>query len=213
MIDLDWNQIPALIGLGKPPINFNNQQRILRIRVFNFLIEKCKQQPNHKDHWKKFALSHAVLNADCHRSTNLTFKDKAERIINEDWSQFRLGKFKGRFTEIMQKQAQSQHQETEQEREKLLQQSKINRLLQMIRKGEVSRGLEQYLSDAKMAERGEETFKTLYEKHPRENTAFNEDNPEHQVPAPTDEQYRSAKLNPITTQQTMRAVQAQPEER
>jgi ribonuclease HI len=209
MMDLDWEQIPALIGIGTPPIHFNNYQRTLRTRIFNFLLEKCKQQPDDMSHWKKFALSHAVMNSDCHSQTKLTFKEKAERIMNDDWSQFSLGKFKGKFSDIQQQESQSTQQQSSEEREKQQQQAKTNRLLQMIRKGELSRGLEQYLSDATMAQRGQETFNYLFQKHPREERVFDDEDPAHKVPKPSEEQYLAAKSKPITIQQTIRAVHVQ----
>jgi ribonuclease HI len=209
MMDLEWEQIPALIGIGTPPINFSNHQRILRTRVFNFLMEKCQQQPNDISHWKKFALSHAVINSDCHSHTKLTFKEKVERILNDDWSLFTLGKFKGKFSDIQQQKSKTPQQQSSADREKLQQQLKTNKLLQMIRKGELSRGLQQYLSDATMAPRGQETFNYLLHKHPREERVFDEHDPAHQVPTPSEEHYQAAKAKPITLQQTVSAVHIQ----
>ena len=151
LMELNWDEIPALIGLGSPPVNFSKSQRVLRTRIFNFLIEKCKQQPHVKDHWKRFALSHALLNADCHKNSNLPFSKKCEYILDENWDLFTLGKFKGKFSEIQQIDRDTIDDDICNENIDI--DKKTNKLLKMIQKGELSRDLEQFLSDAKMAAR------------------------------------------------------------
>jgi len=205
LMELDWDEIPALIGLGSPPIHFNKSQRVLRTRIFNFLIEKCKQQPYVIDHWKRFALSHALLNADCYKTANLPFSTKCELILEEKWDTFTLGKFKGKFSKIQQVDRDTTDENICNENIDI--EKKTNNLLKMIQKGELSRGLEQFLSDAKMAARGEDTYTTLLEKHPRADDESSDgiDN----INTPGDELKAAARRNPIEVKETIKAVNVQ----
>jgi hypothetical protein len=171
IIDVPWSLLGSLISLGEP-IKFIHSNLIPVVRkTFNHHVyENAILSDNDLKLYKKALLLPLVLFTNSGSNVRANLFDKCERILQDNWSDFTLNTFPGRYSSNTKPQSNAKpkiakenqtHSQQFKERKQ-----RFNRVYTHIEDGEIARAFNALKSTAVPAAHTNETFEYLQSKHP-----------------------------------------------
>ena len=161
LIDIPWKQL-ALNALGKPVDIVPPRSIRLLFLAFNHVFKKIIENPRDELGYKMFAILPSILFIDPGKNFNANLVAKVQLILADDYSQFAIGTFPGRYKD------EAVHFTTETEGSEGDKESDIRQKLfstwKFIQKGEVGRAWRAWNSEKASTAATEEGLKTLSEK-------------------------------------------------
>jgi len=101
LIDIPLEELGGLIGLGRPIRHIDNAKDLTLIRLlFIHVLEELKHRPTLRNVMKWLTLSTILFCTKKGSHGGMNLRHKAELILADDWTQFRIGNFPGRVPNV-----------------------------------------------------------------------------------------------------------------